>query len=203
MNTHNEYTALHIQQKKYNYSWELLFLWEKCNEEACFSHKLKVKIRLIKKGEGRQRLCQWETGCWYLITLTVYKYIFTYCMISSCSKVRCYLGQYSTPLLILHDQGFTGSKFHSSSLQRLCFNQELAGNTIAQKRCDLLWGKLRLIMIKCSGFLVSWGQTLCSQSGKDPLNRFISQTEIEWFMQAYSQYWGLYAVTEKAWFADG
>lgn len=117
-------------------------------------------------------------------------------MISSCSKVRCCPGQYSTPLLILHDHGFTGSKFHSSSLQRLCFKQELAGNTIALKRCDLLWGELRLIMIKRSGFLVSWGQTLCSQSGKDPLNRFISPMKIEWFMQAYSQYWGLCADTE-------
>lgn len=83
-------------------------------------------------------------------------------------------------LLILHDRGFTGSKFHSSSLRRSHYKQELAGNTIAPRRCDLLWGKLRLIMIERSGFLVSWGQTLCSQSAR---NGFMSQTKIEWFMQ--------------------
>lgn len=51
-------------------------------------------------------------------------------------------------------------------------------------------------------FLCLGGQTLCSQSTKDPLNRFISQMKIEWFMWACSQYWGLHAHTEKAWFAD-
>lgn len=81
-----------------------------------------------------------------------------------CSKLSHYLGQYSSRLLIFHDQGFTGSKFHSSSLERLCFEQELAWNTIAPRVPDLLWGKLRLITIICSGFLGSWGQTLCSHN---------------------------------------
>lgn len=81
-----------------------------------------------------------------------------------CSKLSHYLGQYSSRLLIFHDQGFTGSKFHSSSLERLCFEQELARNTIAPRIPELLWGKLRLITIICSGFLGSWGQTLCSHN---------------------------------------
>lgn len=86
-----------------------------------------------------------------------YKIGFTYGTISSCANVRCNPGHYLTPLLILHDQGLTSSRFHSSSVERLCFKQELDGHIIAGGRCDLLWGKLRLIMMKCSGCLCVLG----------------------------------------------
>lgn len=76
----------------------------------------------------------------------------------------------STPQFIIHDGGFTGSTFHSSSWQRLCFNQGWAGNTIAVKRRYLLLGKLRLITEECCDFLGSWGQSLLAESGAGPLN---------------------------------
>lgn len=97
-----------------------------------------------------------------------------------CSKLSHYLGQYSSRLLIFHDQGFTGSKFHSSSLERLCFEQELAWNTIAPRIPELLWGKLRLITIICSGFLGSWGQTLGSHNVRFRYT-FISPVKIDWY----------------------
>lgn len=79
--------------------------------------------------------------------------VLTYGTISSGANVRCNPGHYLTPLLILYDQGLTSSRFHSSSLERLCFKQELDGHIIAGGRCDLLWGKPRLIMMKCGGCL--------------------------------------------------
>lgn len=165
-------------KKVLSYSWEnAIFVREKQKRSPFFLLKIQNKILSKKKKEVCCKNTHLEARRSYLITV----------MISSCSKVRCCLGQYLTPLLIFHDQGFTGSKFHSSSLQILCFRQELAGNTIAPRRCDLLWGKPRLIMIISSGFLGSWGQTLCSHIGKDPLNKFIHQMKTEWFIQAYSQ----------------
>lgn len=114
-----------------------------------------MKTVIKKKWDDRHRVGDGGVA----IELHLYRYIFTYSMISSCSSQMLPRSIFDSPL-ILHDPVFTGSKFHSSSLQRLCFKQELAGNTIALKRCDLLWGKLRLIMMKCRGFFVSWGQTL-------------------------------------------
>lgn len=63
----------------------------------------------------------------------------------------------STPRFIIHDGGFAGSEFHSSSLQRLCFKQGLAGNTIALRTCELLLGELMFMMIIRSDFLGDLG----------------------------------------------
>lgn len=89
-------------------------------------------------------------------------FYFQYRLITPCPEVGCYEGQYSIPSLIFHEREFTGSRFHSSSLQILCFRQELAGNTIAVWRSDLLWGKLRLIVITDSSSVSGLEpQTLC------------------------------------------
>lgn len=150
MDTHNEYNALHIQRKLL--MGISIFVREKQQRIYFFSSKSRATLKMTPSLKKKSASKVKHRGICIQLGYT-YKYIFTHWTIPSCAKVRCHLGHHSAPLLILHDQRFTSSKFHSSSLQRLCFKQELAGHIIARKRCDLLWGKLRLIMIKCSGFL--------------------------------------------------
>lgn len=111
---------------------------------------------------------------WYLLC------VFAWNIISLASKVGLLLlSQIVKYLLIFYALGFTGCKFHSSSLQRLSFQQGLAGNTIAQRRCIFLRGKPRLIMIKCCGFHESSGQTLRCSNSKVPLNRCMSLIKLQ------------------------